>query len=97
LPPGFPKDPDAEARRKAMLDPRRPVLPGDNSGATVRNYLIEPPAEYLDASKVAATGHDVVGGPGEKPKDRRHHRRDQQDQAAAQTPPSAAPAPAAPR
>lgn len=95
LPAGFPKDPDVEARRKAMLDPRRPVMPGDNPGShNVRNYLIEPPAEYLDASKVAATGHDAVGAPAEKPKGHRPRHGRSQDQAAAQTPP--APAAAAP-
>ena len=91
-PAGFPNDPDVDARRKAMLDARRPILPGSESGpGRARNYLIEPPTEYLDAAKVAATGNDRAGGPGDdvKPAHKGHRQKPQPPAAAA------APAPAA--
>jgi len=92
-PAGFPQDPDVASRRKALLDARRPIPPGENPGATkARSYLIEPPAEYLDAAKVAATGHDAVGG--EAPKEHHHHHKSQ-DEAQTTPAPGAAPAPAA--
>jgi hypothetical protein len=92
-PAGFPQDPDVASRRKALLDARRPIPPGENPGATkARSYLIEPPAEYLDAAKVAATGHDAVGG--EAPKEHHHHHKSQ-DEAQTIPAPGAAPAPAA--
>jgi hypothetical protein len=91
LPAGFPKDPDVEARRKALLDARRPVPPAENPGADKeRAYLIDPPAEYLDATKVAATGHDT---PDAAPKEHAHHHH-KTPAAAQQAAPAAAPAPA---
>lgn len=99
-PAGFPQDPDVAARRKALVDPRRPLPRGENPGATnARSYLIEPPAEYLDAAKVAATGHDAAGA-GEAPKEHRHHRKSQDQSQATQpapAPATASPAPGAAR
>ena len=76
---GFPQDPDVMARRKALVDPRQPVPPSESGQA--RNYLIEPPAAYLDANAVAATGNTVDKG--EAPKVAKHHHHKKADAAAA--------------
>ncbi len=57
---GFPNDPDVMARRKALVDPRQPVPPGEDGKA--RAYLIEPPAAYFDAAGVSATGTSADHG-----------------------------------
>lgn len=79
---GFPEDPDVMARRKALVDPRQPVPPAESGQA--RAYLIEPPAAYLDASAVAATGNNVDKGEAPAASKRRHHRKKADEAAAAQ-------------
>jgi hypothetical protein len=78
---GFPEDPDVMARRKALVDPRQPVPPGQSGQA--RSYLIEPPATYLDASAVAATGANVDKGEAPSAAKRQHRHKPKVDQAAA--------------
>ena len=51
------KDPDVEARRKALVDARRPVPPTDPgahaAGLGARTYLIDPPAGFRDPKAVS--------------------------------------------
>lgn len=79
---GFPDDPDVMARRKALADPRQPVPPGESGQA--RNYLIEPPAAYFDASAVVATGNKVDKGEAPSATKHQHHHKPKVDQASAQ-------------
>ncbi len=73
LPPPVPagtslpvKDPDVEARRKALVDARRPVPPTDPgaraAGLDARTYLIDPPAGFRDP-KAVAEGIEVDNSP----------------------------------
>jgi hypothetical protein len=79
LPAGFPQDPDIAARRQALVDARRPIPPGESGASKARAYLIEPPAAYLDAAAVAATGHQADNGEPVAPK--RQHRHKGEDSA----------------
>ena len=51
-------DPDVAARRKALVDPRRPVPPSDPgaaaAGRDARAYLVDPPSGMRDPDAVAA-------------------------------------------
>ena len=62
------KDPDVEARRKALSDARRPVPPTDPgahaAGLTARTYLVDPPAGFRDP-KAVVEGIEVDESPGE--------------------------------
>ncbi|WP_158807924.1 hypothetical protein [Beijerinckia sp. L45] len=78
---GFPDDPDVMARRKALVDPRQPVPPAESGQA--RNYLIEPPAAYFDASAVVATGNKADHGDA-TPVAKHHHHKKAEEAAAAQ-------------
>jgi hypothetical protein len=78
-PAGFPQDPDIAARRQALVDARRPVPRAEPGTSRERAYLIDPPAAYLDAATVAATGHNTDNDEPAAPKRQRHHK----DQASA--------------
>ncbi len=58
VPPLGVKDPDVEARRRALSDSRRPVPPTDPgasaAGAYNRAYLVDPPSGFRDPKAVAA-------------------------------------------
>ena len=53
------KDPDVEARRKALADSRRPVPPTDPgagaSGLNSRAYLVDPPSGFRDPRAVTSS------------------------------------------
>lgn len=83
------RDPDIEARRKALSDSRRPVPPTDpGAGATglsARTYLIDPPSGMGDPAAVAASiTHDRAGAPAAEPKAR--HARHRKPSHVARTP-----------
>ncbi len=50
------KDPDVDARRKALVDARRPVPPTDPgahaAGLDARTYLVDPPTGFRDPKAV---------------------------------------------
>ena len=72
------KDPDVEARRKALSDARRPVPPTDPgahaTGLGSRTYLVDPPAGFRDPRAVTE-GIEVDNSPaGAAPKSPRKHK-----------------------
>ena len=68
------KDPDVEARRKALADSRRPVPPTDPgagaAGLNGRAYLVDPPSGFRDPKAVTSaieTDHSPAGAASAKP------------------------------
>ena len=72
-------DPDIAIRRKALIDPRRPV-PADDPGAAAagrmaRTYLIDPPSGLRDPDAVlAGVTHDTGGTEAPRAKHVRAHK-----------------------
>ena len=86
------KDPDVNARRKALADARRPVPPTDPgahaAGLDARTYLIDPPAGFRDPKAVSESievdTSPTKAGPKSARKRRAHKARAAKPVAAAQ-------------